>query len=66
MLGSVLGNVQLLERPQLRAAVRSGADAVYFGLDIGLNARARASNFASDDLPTVMSYLHERGGWGAA
>lgn len=47
--------------PQLRAAVRNGADAVYFGLDLGLNARARAANFTSEELPDVMSYLHERG-----
>jgi len=47
--------------PQLKAAVRSGADAVYFGLDIGLNARARAANFSAEDLPEVMQYLHERG-----
>jgi len=47
--------------PQLRAAVRNGADAVYFGLDVGLNARARAANFRNDELKDVMTYLHERG-----
>ena len=31
--------------PQLRAAVANGADACYFGLQEGFNARARASNF---------------------
>lgn len=35
--------------PQLRAAVRNGADAVYFGLDVGLNARARAANFGREE-----------------
>jgi len=41
--------------------VRNGADAVYFGLDLGLNARARAANFSQEELPRVMSYLHARG-----
>ena len=41
----------------LRAAVANGADAVYFGLS-AFNARARASNFALDELPEVMGYLH--------
>lgn len=47
----------------LRAAVESGADAVYFGVS-GFNARARADNFGIDDLPRVMAYLHERGAKG--
>ncbi len=34
-----------------RAAVENGADAIYFGLDVGFNARARATNFHLDDLP---------------
>ena len=46
--------------PQLRAAIESGADAVYFGLT-ELNARARAANFEVDELPRVMETLHERG-----
>lgn len=45
----------------LRAAVENGADAVYFGLDVGFNARARATNFPVGDLPQVMKYLHKRG-----
>ena len=59
-----------LERPELlapagewdcvRAAVENGADAVYFGLDNGFNARARATNFSVDDLPEVMEFLHRR------
>ena len=50
--------------PQLRAAVANGADAVYFGLQEGFNARARASNFPVDELADVMRYLHERGAKG--
>ena len=46
--------------PQLKAAVASGADAVYFGLT-ELNARARASNFAPSEIHDVVAYLHERG-----
>ena len=37
------------------AAVENGADAVYFGLRGGLNARARAANFAPDELPELMA-----------
>ena len=47
--------------PQLKAAVANGADACYFGLQEGFNARARASNFAIDELPEVMTDLHQRG-----
>jgi putative protease len=43
------------------AAVENGADAVYFGLRGGLNARARAVNFAPDELPELMGRLHRRG-----
>ena len=42
----------------MRAAVANGADAVYFGLDGGFNARYRANNFSLDELPRVMEYLH--------
>ncbi|WP_164102427.1 U32 family peptidase [Candidatus Laterigemmans baculatus] len=45
----------------LRAAIENGADAVYFGLDCGFNARARAQNFGLDDLPEVLRQLHRRG-----
>ncbi len=41
--------------------MENGADAVYFGLDCGFNARARANNFALGDLPELMLYLHRRG-----
>ncbi len=45
----------------VRAAIENGADAVYFGLDCGFNARARAANFGVDDLPELMQTLHRRG-----
>jgi len=44
----------------LRAAVASGADAVYFGLP-RFNARMRAENFSEDDLPRVVDFLHNHG-----
>lgn len=44
-----------------RAAIENGADAVYFGLDTGFNARARATNFTVDDLPRLMATLHRHG-----
>ena len=43
------------------AAVENGADAVYFGLRVGLNARSKAKNFALEELPEFMDYLHLRG-----
>jgi len=43
------------------AAIENGADAVYFGLDVGFNARARAANFPVEDLPRLMQTLHRRG-----
>ena len=45
----------------VKAAIENGADAVYFGLDVGFNARARAANFSIDDLPRLMTTLHRRG-----
>lgn len=45
----------------VRAAIENGADAVYFGLETGFNARARAANFTTDDLPRLMDMLHLRG-----
>jgi putative protease len=44
----------------LRATVENGADAVYFGVE-SFNARARAENFATADLPAIMRYLRLRG-----
>lgn len=49
------------DRECVRAAIENGADAVYFGLDTGFNARARAKNFAVDDVPEVVATLHRRG-----
>ena len=43
-----------------RAAVENGADAIYFGLE-NFNARMRAQNFTSANLPALMDYLHRRG-----
>ena len=42
-----------------RAAVENGADAIYFGLT-GFNARMRADNFTTADIPELMEYLHQR------
>ena len=42
----------------VRAAVANGADAVYFGLP-AFNARMRATNFTTEDLPKLMTFLHE-------
>jgi U32 family peptidase len=44
----------------VKAAVENGADAIYFGLD-RFNARMRAENFTTADLPELMSFLHQRG-----
>src|SRR5438045_5318641 len=52
------------DEESLRAAVAAGADAVYFGLRGGFNARARADNFAIADLPRVFDVLHRKGGQG--
>ena len=44
---------------QLIAAVRSGADAVYLGIQ-DFNARRNAANFDSETLPQAVSYCHGR------
>ncbi len=44
----------------VRAAVENGADAIYFGLDAGFNARARATNISLDALDELMAFLHGR------
>lgn len=43
----------------LNAAINSGADAVYFGVD-KLNMRAKAKNFTADELPAIVSHCKER------
>ena len=45
----------------LRAAVENGADAIYFGLQGGFNARAREANFSLAELPELMTFLRSRG-----
>lgn len=45
------------DRACMEAAISQGADAVYFGLET-FNARHRATNFSSRDLPEIMSWLH--------
>ena len=45
----------------VRAAIENGADAIYFGLDCGFNARHRAQNFGLDDLPELGRTLRTRG-----
>jgi putative protease len=49
------------DRDALAAALAAGADAVYFGLDDGFNARARAANFPSADLPDLVAWIHRAG-----
>jgi putative protease len=44
----------------LRAAVLSGADAVYMGAS-GFNARRNAKNFSDDELRRSVLFCHERG-----
>src|SRR5947209_8680738 len=41
-----------------RAAVANGADAVYFGLP-RFNARMRADNFTTEELPKLVEFLHQ-------
>jgi putative protease len=45
----------------LKAALAAGADAVYFGLQEGFNARARAGNFTLDGLPDTVARIHRAG-----
>lgn len=54
ILAPVGGNEQLI------AAVRSGADAVYFGAS-SFNARRNAENFNDEDFIGAVRYCHERG-----
>ena len=48
------------DRAAMEAAVRAGADAVYFGIQ-GFNARARATNFDVAELTATMRWLHDHG-----
>ena len=47
-------------REQLEAAVRCGADAVYFGA-ASFNARRNADNFSGNDFISAVRFCHERG-----
>jgi len=49
------------DEASLHAALAAGADAVYFGLDEGLNARARATNFPVARLPALCDAIHRAG-----
>jgi len=48
-------------REALAAALAAGADAVYFGLDEGFNARARAANFPVAELKDTVRRIHKAG-----
>lgn len=50
-----VGNIETL-----KAAVLSGADAVYFGLG-NFNARRNAQNFSDDEAKHAIEYCHSRG-----
>ncbi|TAJ24788.1 MAG: U32 family peptidase [Planctomycetota bacterium] len=45
----------------LAAALQAGADAVYFGLAEGFNARARAGNFSLANLAATTARIHRAG-----
>jgi len=49
------------DHDSLQAALASGADAVYLGLDEGFNARARASNFPLETLHETVATIHRAG-----
>ena len=44
-----------------KAAVANGADAIYFGLDCGFNARVKAASFPMDGLVELLAFLHGHG-----
>src|SRR5437016_2168086 len=49
------------DEASLRAALAAGADAIYFGLDGGFNARARATNFPLELLGDTVARIHRAG-----
>jgi putative protease len=49
------------DEASLAAALEAGADAVYFGLDEGFNARARAANFTLEGLAGTVERIHAAG-----
>src|SRR5205807_5391125 len=64
-MAKVLDKPELLapagDEESLQAAVAAGADAVYFGLPGGFDARARADDFSASELPRLFDFLHRRG-----
>ncbi len=49
------------DQESLQAALAAGADAVYFGLEVGFNARARAGNFSLENLAATVRQIHQSG-----
>ncbi|MCE9576416.1 MAG: U32 family peptidase [Deltaproteobacteria bacterium] len=49
------------DQAALDAALGAGADAIYFGLDEGFNARARAANFPLTGLADTVAKIHRAG-----
>lgn len=49
------------DREMARVALAAGANAVYFGLDEGFNARARATNLSLDTLDALVAEVHDAG-----
>lgn len=45
----------------VRVAIAAGADAVFFGVQDGFNARARATNLRSDNLAEIVGECHRAG-----
>ncbi len=62
--GETMSKIEILapvgNEEMLRAAVFSGADAVYLGFS-GFNARTSADNFNADTLKDAVSFCHARG-----
>ena len=62
--GSIMPKIEILapvgSEEMLRAAVFSGADAVYLGFS-GFNARTGAGNFDADSLREAVRFCHARG-----
>ena len=62
--GSIMSKIEILapvgSEEMLRAAVFSGADAVYLGFS-GFNARTGAGNFDADSLKEAVRFCHARG-----
>ena len=62
--GSIMPKIEILapvgSEEMLRAAVFSGADAVYLGFS-GFNARTGAGNFDADSLKEAVRFCHARG-----